>query len=69
MENPPDASIVGATYYGYPLVWRVVMSTIDNFTDFKLLNYVIDTIFWTAVSFLVWLILGKSLILKKSEDL
>ena len=59
IENPPEASIIGATYYGHPFVWRIVKSTLDNATDFKFVNLVIDTIFWTTVSFLIWVILRK----------
>ena len=59
VENPPRASIIGATYYGYPLVWRVVMSTITSATDYRLINFVIDTIFWMIAFFLAWIFLQK----------
>jgi hypothetical protein len=51
VENPPEASIIGARYYGYPLVWRIVMSTVDNATDFRFANLAMDAAFWSAVSF------------------
>jgi len=43
VENPHGVSIIGATYYGHPLVWRVVRSIIDNATDFRFINFLIDT--------------------------
>lgn len=45
VENPPEANI-GATYYGYPLAWRVTLTTIEGTTDFKLVNLAIDALFW-----------------------
>jgi len=53
IENPPEASIIGATYSGYPLVWRVTMTTINNTTSFRLADLVLDVLFWMAISFLV----------------
>lgn len=57
IENRPEASIIGAKYYGYPLVWRVTLTlqpTEHNFT-----NLAVDMAFWVAVSFLVLIIIEK----------
>ena len=57
VENPPEASITIATYYGYPLVWRVTMTFQP--TEFKFASLAIDVIFWFAISFVALIILEK----------
>ncbi|MFB0543407.1 MAG: hypothetical protein ACETVR_01370 [Candidatus Bathyarchaeia archaeon] len=57
VENPPDASITIATYYGYPLVWRVTMTFQP--TEFRFTSLAIDIIVWFAISFVVLIILEK----------
>ena len=57
IENPPEVSIVGAKYYGHPLVWRISMITLNASTLFKFNNFVIDAVFWTTVSFLAFIVL------------
>jgi len=50
IENPPDAfSIIGARYYGYPLVWRVTMTLQPD--DLWFSNLMVDIIFWIVISF------------------
>jgi len=51
IENPPEASIVGARYYGYPLAWRVEMITMNNTIDFRFGNLAIDILFWITIFF------------------
>ena len=51
IENPPEASIIGATYYGYPLVWRVTMTTINNTTSFRFADLALDALFCITISF------------------
>ena len=57
--NPPDASTIGATYYGHPLVWRVVLSTITRSTEYDFLNFTMDTLFWMIVAFATWFVWRK----------
>ena len=52
LENPPEASIIGARYYGYPLAWRVEMITMNNTTDFIFANLAIDILFWITIFFI-----------------
>ena len=52
IENPPEASIIGARYYGYPFVWRVTMITMNNTTDFRFANLAIDILFWITIFFI-----------------
>lgn len=57
VENPPEASIIGFKYYGYPLVWRVT-KTLQP-TEFRFASLAIDAAFWITISFLVSIILEK----------
>jgi membrane protein implicated in regulation of membrane protease activity len=59
IEHPPEASIIGAKYYGYPLVWRVIMVAMPSHTDFLLTNLVIDVLFWVIGSLLTLIILMR----------
>ena len=61
IENPPEARIIGATYYGHPLVWRVTMITLLRNTSFIFSSFVIDVAFWTFVSLLALVFIGKNL--------
>ena len=51
IENLPEASIIGATYYGYPLAWRVTMTTLNNTTSFRFADLALDALFWIIISF------------------
>lgn len=61
VENPPEASIIGATYYGHPLAWRVIMTTINNTTNFIYANLAIDALFWAIISFIASLVIQRIL--------
>ncbi len=58
-ENIPDASIIGARYYGFPLYWRVSMVLISPKDNFIVTNLAVDTLFWFLVVLLVFIIIGK----------
>jgi len=62
IENQPEASIIGFTYYGYPLVW-LVTKTLQP-TDFRFTNLAVDAAFWITISFLVLIFLEKIVHLK-----
>ncbi len=64
VENPPEASIIGAKHYGYPLVWRITMVTINNYTEFRFTSLAIDIAFWITISFIASIILEKILLPK-----
>ena len=59
IENPPEASIIGARYYGFPLAWRITRITITNYTDFRFTNLALDAAFWITLSLSALIILGK----------
>ncbi|OYT49220.1 hypothetical protein B6U79_02265 [Candidatus Bathyarchaeota archaeon ex4484_231] len=50
VENPPEAAVIGSHHYGFPFVWRVVMSTVNGATRFMLSNLVLDMLFWAGFS-------------------
>ena len=54
--NPPKASIIGAEYYGYPIVWRVVMVSLIKSVDYRIPSLAVNTVFWIAAFFLALLI-------------
>jgi len=57
VENPPDMSIVGFRYYGYPLIWRVT-KTLEP-TEFIFINLAVDATFWFIIFFLALAVLEK----------
>jgi hypothetical protein len=59
VENPPGASIIGAKYYGHPLVWRVVIISLTTRVDFRFTSLAIDMVFWIASIFLAFMITEK----------
>lgn len=59
VENSPEFSVIGYRYYGYPLVWRVT-KTLQP-AEFKLVNLLIDVLFWTAVAFSALILLEVAL--------
>jgi len=48
VENRPEASIVEAKYYGFPVVWR--LTVILQRERYEVENFVLDTIFWAIIS-------------------
>lgn len=65
IENQPEASVIGFTYYGYPLVWRVT-KTLQP-TEFRLTNLAVDAASWIAISFLALIMLEKIVLPKVKE--
>ena len=59
VENPPEASIIGARYYGYPLIWRF---TLTNSSEFRFVNLALDVSFWFAISLIAFVAIDKTLI-------
>ncbi len=53
IENRPPASIIGATHYGYPLVWRVTMMVLPQATTIILGHFLGDLVFWGSLCFVV----------------
>jgi hypothetical protein len=50
-ENRPPASIIGATHYGYPLVWRVTMMVLPQATTIILGHFLGNLVFWGGLCF------------------
>ena len=70
IENPPEASIIGARYYGYPLVWRVTMITMNNTTDFRFANLAVNILFWIIILLIASVAICKIMAMfgRKTED-
>jgi len=62
IENQPEASIIGFTHYGYPLVW-LVTKTLQP-TEFRFTNLAADATFWIIICFLIFIFLEKIVHLK-----
>ena len=60
IENPPEASITGAKYHGYPLVWRITHVP-QTFQPIKYLlsELIINILFWSIVALIVFIVLVK----------
>ncbi len=62
IENPPEASITGAKYHGYPLVWRITHVP-QTFHPIKYLlsELIINILFWSiaALIFIIFLVVVK----------
>jgi hypothetical protein len=69
VENPPGASIIGARYYGHPLVWRVVIISLTTRVDFRFTSLVTDMVFWIAAIFLALIITEKVVLPKLGASL
>jgi hypothetical protein len=67
IENPPEASIIGARFYGWPLIWRVTM---NKTTGFKFANLAIDILFWITILFIASVVICRIMAMfgRKSED-
>ncbi len=50
LENQPDTSLIGASYYGLPLAWRLVQTLQPS--EIQLLPLALDTAFWGVIVFL-----------------
>jgi hypothetical protein len=61
IENPPNASIIGARYYGYPLAWRVIMIVLPSPLQYKFIlsNLICDVIIWAGLFYVIPFIFHK----------
>ena len=47
VENPPEASVIGHKYYGYPLVWRITKTFLGE--EYLYFELFIDCLIWIAI--------------------
>lgn len=69
VEHPPRASIIGAKYYGYPLVWRVAIISLETRVDFRFISLALDMVFWIVASFLALIFTEKVVLPRLGADL
>jgi len=56
-ENPPEASVIGHKYYGYPFSWRISDPFVGESYDY--LKLFVDSLFWAVIVLLVVLLAKK----------
>jgi len=54
--NTTPEGLMGATWYGFPFAWRIVLVTATPVTHYKVLNFLGDVVFWAIIVILIlWL--------------
>ncbi len=61
--NTTPYGLVGATWYGFPAAWRIVLVTATPATNYHIVNFILDWIFWIVVALVLLMVLWK----KKKE--
>ena len=56
ITNTPLVGEIDVTYYGYPFVWRI--AKLSSFTEIRYIYLIIDAIFWSAVAFLMLILIN-----------
>lgn len=57
--NTTPHGLVGATWYGFPAVWRIVLVTATPVTHYKVINFIGDWIFWFVVAAVIMMLWEK----------
>jgi len=57
VENPPEASVIGHRYYGWPLVWRITKTLLPE--EYQYFELFVDCLFWIAIVSVVVLLVNK----------
>lgn len=57
VENPPEASVIGHKYYGWPLIWRVTKTLMPE--EYSYFELSVDCLFWFFVVAVVYVIVRK----------
>jgi len=47
VENPPEASVIGHKYYGYPFAWRVTKTFLGE--EYLYFELFFDCLIWIAI--------------------
>jgi len=57
VENPPEASVIGHKYYGWPLAWRIMRMFLgEAYLYFELF---VDCLFWFLIVAIVYVVVKK----------
>ncbi|MDH5482595.1 MAG: hypothetical protein OEY22_06945 [Candidatus Bathyarchaeota archaeon] len=64
VENPPEASVIGHRYYGWPLVWRITKTLLPE--EYRYFELFIDCLIWIVVALIVMLLAKKLMRKRKS---
>lgn len=58
INTTPD-DLVGATWYGWPAAWRIVPVTATPSSNYEIVPFVEDFIFWFVVAFVILIVWRK----------
>jgi len=47
VENPPEASVIGHRYFGWPFVWRITKTLLPE--EYRYSELFVDLMFWIVV--------------------
>lgn len=69
IENRLQASIIGATHYGFPLPWRITLMTVPETTTWVIGALLLDVIVWSGVSYVsTFLFLSRTQLTLRTID-
>jgi len=57
VENPPEASVIGHKYYGWPLVWRIIRMFLGE--EYLYFELFVDLLFWFLIVAIVYVVVKK----------
>ncbi|MDH5753934.1 MAG: hypothetical protein OEY95_01820 [Candidatus Bathyarchaeota archaeon] len=57
VENPPEVSVIGHKYYGWPFVWRITKVFLGE--EYLYFELFVDCLFWFFVVAVVYLVVRK----------
>ena len=57
VENPPEVSVIGHKYYGWPFVWRITKMFLGE--EYLYFELFVDCLFWFFVVAVVYLVVRK----------
>jgi hypothetical protein len=69
VENSPSASIIGSKSYGYPIAWRVVITSLTITVNYDYGNLIADSIFWFFTVYLTFELIHRTKTGKMKEIL
>jgi hypothetical protein len=69
VENSPSASIIGAKSYGYPIAWKIVITSLIVTINYNYGNLIADLIFWFFTFYLTFELINGTKLGKIKETL
>jgi hypothetical protein len=57
VENPPEVSVIGHRYYGWPLVWRITKMFLGE--EYLYFELFVDCLFWFLVVAVIYIVVRQ----------